>query len=77
MLGERQLRTGAHVVRDVAREHPAQACFVHHDHVIEALVTDGADDALNVAFCQGERGAVRTGWTCTSVRVVANAVSRS
>jgi len=40
-------------------------------------VTDGADDALNVAFCQGERGAVRTGWTCTSVRVVANAVSRS
>ena len=30
------------------REHPTQSCFMDDDHVIEALSSDGADDALDV-----------------------------
>jgi len=48
VLRECEMCAGEHVVRDIAREHPAQAGLVHHDHVIEALASHGADDALNV-----------------------------
>jgi hypothetical protein len=48
ILVERKMRTGAHVVRDVVREHPMQPCCAENDDVIEALTSDRADDAFHV-----------------------------
>jgi hypothetical protein len=36
------------VVRDVVGQYAVKAVCVHHDHVIEALASDRADDALDV-----------------------------
>ena len=49
VLREREMRTRAHLVRDVARKPLTQAEFVHHDHVIQALTSDRADEALDVS----------------------------
>jgi hypothetical protein len=38
----------AQVVREVVREHAVKALCVHHDHVIEAVASDRADDAFRV-----------------------------
>ena len=48
VLAEREMRSRAHVVRDVVCKHAVQSRRVHHDHVIEALASDRADDALHV-----------------------------
>ena len=40
------------VVRDVVVQHAVKALGVHHDHVIEALASDRADDALHVGVPQ-------------------------
>jgi hypothetical protein len=42
------MRTRAHVVRDVGREHSAQADFVDDDHVIEALAADRSNQTLDM-----------------------------
>jgi hypothetical protein len=39
---------------------PVQRGLVENVHVVEALATNRADDALHVAHCHGERGADRT-----------------
>ena len=40
--------TRAHVVGDVRGEHPTKPRHVYDDHVIEALASDRADDALHM-----------------------------
>jgi hypothetical protein len=46
ILAERKMRTGAHVLHDVIREHPIQPRCAENDDVIEALTSDRADDAF-------------------------------
>ena len=55
------MRAGAHAVRDVPREHPPQPSLVRDDHVIQALASDRADDALDVGVLprRARRGADR------------------
>jgi hypothetical protein len=48
VLGEREMRPRAHVVSHVGRKKPTQACLLRHDHMVEALAPDRADDALDV-----------------------------
>jgi hypothetical protein len=53
-----------HVVRDVVDEDASEPGGPEYDHVIQALPSDRADEALDVAFCHGERGAVTTSRIC-------------
>jgi len=64
----------AQVVCDVVGQHAVKALCVHHDHMIEALASDRADDAFHVGVCHGERGAVRTVWMFIPARVIASSV---
>jgi len=73
VLREREMRTRAHLVRDVAREHLTQAEFVHHDHGSRHSRRIEPMTRSTWAFCQGERGAVRTTSMCISAIVVSAA----
>ena len=55
-----QVRSGLHVVSDIRGQYSMQPRGVGHDEVIEALASNRADDALDVGFCHGDRGAVPT-----------------
>ena len=48
VLREREVRARAHVVRDVAASTRRSPASFDDDHVIEALASDGADDAFDV-----------------------------
>jgi len=49
VLVKRGIRSRLHVVRDVVSKNAVLSRRIHHDHVIEALASDWADDA----FCVG------------------------
>ena len=48
VLAETQVRPGVHVVRDVVGEDALEPGDTEDDHVIEALTSDRANDALHV-----------------------------
>ena len=55
VLLECEMRSGPHAVRDVIGEHPLQPRRAHNDDMIEALTSDGPDDALDVGVLQSCR----------------------
>ena len=61
----------AQVVRDVVRQHAVKAVCVHHDHVIEALASDRADDALDVGVLPRRSWRRSNLWMFIPSRVVA------
>ena len=48
------------IVGDISAERVPQMRLVEDDDVIETLAANGADQALDVGFCQGLDGAERT-----------------
>ena len=70
-LVKREMGSRPHVVRAVLSEHAVQSRRIHHDHVIEALASDRTNDRSTYAFCQGDRGAVRTACVFIPAMVVA------
>jgi hypothetical protein len=48
VLGEREMRSRLVIVREVPGQHARQSGFIHDDHVIEALASNGADDAPRI-----------------------------
>jgi hypothetical protein len=53
---------GGVVVIEVMSEDAPQVTLVHHDHMIEALPPDAADQSLHDTngFCHGDRAAMTT-----------------
>ena len=47
-LRRREIRQRSVIVRNVLRKHVPQMGLIEHDHVIEALATNGSDQALDV-----------------------------
>jgi hypothetical protein len=48
VLGEREMRSRLVIVREVSGQHARQPGFIHDDHMIETLASNGADDTLHV-----------------------------
>ncbi len=57
---ERQVRTRAVVVAEVAAQTTTQVSLVQHDHVVEELAADRTDHALGERVLPDDRGAART-----------------
>jgi hypothetical protein len=52
VLDQRKVRSGLVILRQRQTYVPIQRGFAEHDHVIQALSPDGADDALHVGTLQ-------------------------
>jgi hypothetical protein len=48
------------MILKIARQDAAQVAFVEDDDVVQTFAADRADEALDIGFCQGDRGAVTT-----------------
>lgn len=46
------------VLAQVPSRNASQVLFTEDDHVVKAFPPDGTDDALDIRFCHGERGAM-------------------
>jgi hypothetical protein len=54
-----QVRPTSVVVREIVLEQTVQVSPVEHDHVVQAFSADTTNQAFDVRYCQGERGAIR------------------
>jgi hypothetical protein len=48
VLGQREMRPRMVVIRHVSSQDAGESSFIHDDHVIETLASNGADDPLRV-----------------------------
>jgi hypothetical protein len=53
VFGKRQMGPRAVVVIEIREQDAAQVAFVDHDHMIQTLAANRADDSLNVSILPG------------------------
>ena len=62
VLRQSEMGPGTVIVEEVVTAQATQMGFVQHHDVIEALAAYGADEAFDIGFCHGDRGAIFTSW---------------
>jgi hypothetical protein len=61
IFGEGEVRSGAVVIANVARQDVTQVALAEDDDVVETVAPDRPERSAN-GFCHGLRAAVRTSW---------------